>query len=186
MVNGIICFESGEFKSHLTKDEFYARPLLEFLEKTHTVQTIYRNIATLHELQFYFEKIGNKKFHNEYQAVYLSFHGAPQSINLKGSGNISLEAIAEEAAATDAFTNRHVHFSSCHTLDCDERIIRDFKRTTGAKSVSGYTKVVDTVSAYINELAYFDQLIRYETGATVKKHMADYQSQLNKLGFCIY
>ena len=34
-------------------------------------------------------------------------------------------------------------------------------------------------------LAYFHQIFLYSTVSTYKKHMADYQQQLNKLGFTI-
>ena len=84
-----------------------------------------------------------------------------------------------------SFSNRHIHFSSCETLKCDEEIIRRFKREVGARTISGYTEEVDSTAAFINVLAYFHQIFKYTSIATYKKHMADYQNQLNKLGFTI-
>lgn len=184
MNKGIICFETGEFEAWNTKDMFHALPLLQFLKEAWDVEFIYRQIVTEQELAYYINKIGEQHFKNKYGIVYFSFHGRPESICLKGSKeDITLEKLAEMATANDSFEGRDVHFSSCETFDCDEDAIRRFKRETKARSVSGYTKEVDSVSAYINELAYFDQLIRFATPATVRRHMADYTNQLAKLGF---
>ena len=185
MEKGIICFETGQFNRR-NENEFYALPLLEFLKSAWGINFIYRPIATLQDLRFYFEQIGKTSNKNKYGIVYFSFHGSPENIFLPGSGNIPLSTIMEEAAATGAFDGRHVHFGTCETLDCEDNVIRDLKRNTGAKSISGYTEEVDSISAYINELAYFDQILRYSSKVTIKKHMEDYQTQLEKLGFCIY
>lgn len=185
MEKGIICFETGQFNRR-TENEFYALPLLEFLKSARGINFIYRSIATLQDLRFYFEQIGKSSYKNKYGIVYFSFHGSPETIYLPGSGNIPLSTIMEEAAATQAFKDCHIHFSACETLNCEDTVIRDLKRNTGAKSVSGYSEEVDSVLAYINELAYFDQLFRFSSKATIKKHMEDYQTQLEKLGFCIY
>jgi hypothetical protein len=94
--------------------------------------------------------------------------------------------LAEESAGNESLLGRHVHFSSCETLKCDEEDIMYFKRNVGAKTVSGYTKEVDATQAYINEILYFNQIFRYSTVQTIKKHMENLQSEINKLGFQIY
>lgn len=183
---GIICFETGQFASHRTDDEFYAKPLLDFIKDAWDVDVIYRQIATLQELEFYLKQIGKESFLKKYGIIYLSFHGSKGAINLKGTGNVTLDYLMETVAHYNSFYDRHVHFSSCETLKIDEADIKDFKRNTGAASVSGYTKVVDSVSAYINELAYFDQIMRFKSLSTIKEHMSNYQNQLDKLGFTLF
>lgn len=187
MEKGIICFETGEFAKNSTENQFVALPLLEFMKQAMEIDFIYRQIATRQELEYYLKKIGEKRFQNKYDVVYFSFHGEPGNLCLTQNGKrrISFDDLVEMAVPHESFLHRHIHFSSCETLNCDEELIRRFKRNVGAKTVSGYTESVDSTAAFINELAYFHQIFLYSTVATYKKHMADYQQQLNKLGFTI-
>ncbi len=119
--------------------------------------------------------------------MYFCFHGEPENLCLSqnGKNKVSFDDLAEMAAPYESFISRHIHFGSCETLNCEEEIIRRFKRNVGAKTVSGYTECVDSTAAFINELAYFHQIFSYSTLTTIKKHMVDYQKQLSKLGFTI-
>lgn len=187
MEKGIICFETGEFAKYRTENQFAALPLLEFMKRQMGIDYIYRQIATRQELEYYLKKIGDKHFQNKFGVVYLSFHGMPENICLSqnGKNNVSFDDLAEMVMPYESFLNRHIHFSSCETMNCDDAIARRFKRKTGAKTVSGYTETVDSTAAFINELAYFHQIFLYSTLSTIKKHMADYRNQLSKLGFTI-
>lgn len=187
MEKGIICFETGEFAKYSTKNQFAALPLLEFMKQAMSIDYIYRQIATRQELEYYLKKIGDKRFQNNFDVIYFCFHGEPGSLCLTQNGKnlVSFDDLAEMAAPYESFLHRHIHFGSCETLNCDDEIIRRFKRNVGAKTVSGYTESVDSTAAFINELAYFHQIFLYSTVATYKKHMEDYQQQLNKLGFTI-
>lgn len=187
MEKGIICFETGEFKQYRTENQFAALPLLEFMKQQMKIDYVYRQIVTREELEYYLKKIADKHFQNKFGVVYFSFHGAPGVLSLtrNGKNNISLDEIADMVKSYDSFLNRHIHFSTCETLKCDEEIIKRFKREVGARTISGYTEQVDSTAAFINELAYFHQIFKYTSIATYKKHMADYQNQLNKLGFTI-
>ncbi len=185
METGIICFETGQFRSYNTDNEFYALPLLQYLEQAWHIPYIYRQIVSVEDFKYYFKKISQTHFQAKYGIIYFSFHGDSANIQLP-TGSISLNEIAEMAAEYDTLKNRHIHFSSCETMKCDEEVIRSFKRITKAETVSGYTTCVDSVKASVNELAYFDQILRYKTVGTVAKHMRDYQAILDKLGFCIF
>lgn len=187
MENGIICFETGDFKKYNTTNEFYALPLLEFMKNEMGIEFIYRQVATRQELEFYLKKIGDKHFKNKYNVVYFSFHGRPENIFLTHDerSNVSLDDLAEMGAPYESFLDQHIHFSSCETLDCDDSLIKTFKRNVGAKTVSGYTKCVNTTPAFINEFAYFHQIFTFNTLTTIKKHMENYDVQLSKLGFKI-
>lgn len=177
MEKGIICFETGEFAKYSTKNQFAALPLLEFMKQAMSIDYIYRQIATRQELEYYLKKIGDKRFQNNFDVIYFCFHGEPGSLFLTQNGKslVSLDDLAEMAAPYESFLHRHIHFGSCETLNCDDEIIRRFKRNVGAKTVSGYTESVDSTAAFINELAYFHQIFLYSTVATYKKHMEDYQ-----------
>ena len=187
MEKGLICIQTGEFAKYRTDNQFAALPLLEFMKQQMGIDYIYRQIVTRQELEYYLKKIADKHFQNKFSVVYFSFHGEPENLSLtqNGKNNISLNDIADMVAPYESFLNRHIHFSTCETLKCDEEIIKRFKKIVGAKTVSGYTECVDSTAAFINELAYFHQIFNYTSIATYKKHMADYQNQLNKLGFTI-
>lgn len=183
MEKGIICFETCEFAKYSTENQFVALPLLEFMKQAMGIDFIYRQIATRQELEYYLKKIGDKQFQKKFDVVYFSFHGKPENLcfSQKRKRLVSFDDLAKIAAPYESFLHRHIHFSSCETLDCDDEIICRFKRNVGAKTVSGYTECVDSTAAFINELAYFHQIFLYSTVSTYKKHMADYQQQLNKL-----
>lgn len=187
MEKGIICFETGEFAKYSTENQFVALPLLEFMKHAMGIDFIYRQIVTRQELQYYLQKIGDKRFQNKFDVIYFSFHGKPENLCLTQNGKdlISFDDLVEMGAPCNSFYGRHIHFSSCETMNCEDDVIRRFKRNIGARSVSGYTECVDSTAAFINELAYFHQIFLYNTVATYKKHMSDYQQQLNKLGFTI-
>ena len=184
MQTGIICFETGQFRSYNTDNEFYALPLLQYLESAWHVDYIYRQIASIEDFKYYFQKISQERFRQKYGIIYFSFHGSQMSIQLP-EGDVSLDEIGEIAKSCGAFEGRHIHFSSCETLNCDEAVIKRFKRLTKAETVSGYTTRVDSVKSSVNELAYFDQIFNYNTVGTVAKHMRNYQEILDKLGFRI-
>lgn len=185
MKNGIICFETGQFRDYNTDNEFYAFPLLQYLEQARHIQYIYRQIASIEDFKYYFKKISQSRFQDKYGIIYFSFHGNSAGIQLP-DGDVSLNEIANIAAEFGAFEGRHIHFSSCETLKCNEDLIKRFKRKTKAETVSGYTTCVDCVKSSVNELAYFDQIFNYKTVGTVAKHMHNYQAILDELGFCIF
>lgn len=188
MIKGIICFETGEFASYRTENQWNALPLLKFMESEMHIPYIYRQIATRQELEYYLNKIGEDHFKNKFDVVYFCFHGSPGQICLDKRGKITLtlDDLAELGAVKKVFLNRHIHFGSCETMDCNEDDIKEFRRNVGAKSVSGYTKCVMSDAAFINELAYFHQIKNFQSIQTLKKHMSNYQAELNKLGFIIY
>lgn len=185
MKTGIICFETGQFRSYNTDNVFYAQPLLQFLEQAWHIPYIYRQIASIEDFKYYFKKISQTHFQSKYGIIYFSFHGDSANIQLP-TGNVSLNEIAEIATKYDTFNGRHIHFSSCDTLKCDKELIRSFKKETKAETVSGYTACIDCVQSSVNELAYFDQIFQYKTVGTISNHMQNYQEILDKLGFCIF
>ncbi len=132
MEKGIICFETGEFAKYSTENQFAALPLLEFMKQAMGIDYIYRQIATRQELEYYLKKIGDKRFQNKFDVVYFSFHGKPENLCLTQNGKslVSLDDLAEMADPYESFIHRHIHFSSCKTLDCDdEKLFADSKET---------------------------------------------------------
>ena len=186
MKDGIICIETEwEDTTKGNRRAVHTKALLDFLAKTEGCKVIYKTIATKAELAFYLKRF-NLKQYKDYSTFYLSFHGAPGTIQLEGERELlSLDALTESASG--AFEGRNVHFSSCRTLRGDEAELLKFKEENGILLLSGYTRKVDVADSAIHDLAYFDQLLRHPVRrAQTRDAMAKFFSELGKkLGFKI-
>ena len=82
------------------------------------------------------------------------------------------------------FKDRFVHFSSCRTLLGSEEVAQQFKKDTGAKILTGYTKSVDSYLSAIHDVALIGELIKRKQTATVFKYLKENHEGLEqKLGF---
>ena len=143
---GIFCIETVWYGE---RDQTSVRPMLELLERAYTdVPFVYRDAVSKDEFKYHiisWLELSAK----EYPILYLGYHG-------DDSANIFL---VEDGKTYDFETRisfldfgellegqckgRVIHFSSCGTLNVSERCAKDFLKTTGASSVSGYKKEVD-------------------------------------------
>ena len=185
MGTGIICLET-EWKHTKAgnKRSLDSEPLLTFIGKAFNCNTIYRRIATKAELQFYLNRFSLKAYEN-YSIFYLSFHGNTKAIQLEGDGEIKLCELSD--LANGCFAGRYVHFSSCRTMLGSEQDLFRFKNDTGAKSISGYTKQVDCTLSAINDIAYFDQILKHSQRTDLAEHnmIKLYEGLGRELGFKI-
>ena len=61
MGKGIICIETEwEITTKASRRYLNSEPLLQFLSKTHGVPYIYRKVATIEELKYYFKHLAKK------------------------------------------------------------------------------------------------------------------------------
>ena len=189
MNKGIICIETEwehTVKAH--RLQIHTEPLLEFVQKLHGLDIIYRRIATWNELEYYLKRFSLQQYDN-YQIMYLSFHGDKGGIFLEGEKGrdafVSLEKLSK--VANGVFENRIVHFSSCETLQLNDFELIKFKKNVNADILSGYTTKVDGALSAINDIAYMDQLILNDYSKRKTKYaMNKYYGDLNKsLGFTI-
>ncbi len=98
---------------------------------------------------------------------------------------ISLSELTQYGSGV--FTDRLVHFSSCNTMLKGENLVNEFKKETGAKLVSGYTKEVNTMRSCIHDLSLFDTFLSYKQVPAIIKRMENVYGGLSKeLGFKIY
>ena len=69
-----------------------------------------------------------------------------------------------------------------------DKELEEFKNDTGALYLSGYTTKVDSILSAINDIAYFDQILRHQTKkALIASAMEKYYNGLSqKLGFKIF
>ena len=174
MAKGIFCLESDwDFlKTPKLLSNSTIEPMLEFLNKHEKLQYVYRKVATKDELLYCLKQLKKKEFDN-FQIVYLSFHGKKQKISLAGepkNSHIDLDELAD--VAKGAFKNRYVHFSSCETFVGTEEIFERFKKRTGA----------------INDIAWYNELNSIRTNVDRAKTSFDnrYKGLIDELGFIKY
>ena len=139
------------------QDKSPVKSLLEFMENTKSMNmcTCFRQVACYWDFKYYLEHLKTEAFQN-YNIVYLCFHGSPGKIALADGKHVSLIGLGRDYPAI--FKGRYVHFDSCSTLECSTEAIRDFKKITGARVVSGFTKTVEFNASFIFELWLFSVL----------------------------
>ena len=154
MNSGIICFETEwEITTRGNRRSLNTEPLLRFMEECYGIPYLYRKIATRGELEYYLRKICARRY-DKYGIIYFCTHGQTHGLILEGEKEpLSLDELISMGG--DVFQGRIVHFSSCRTLLGSQDAIDKFKNDTGAKSVSGYARSVDTVLSAIHDIALF-------------------------------
>ena len=183
MGKGIICLET---EWHITKKRnqvpMNSEPLLRFMKECYGIPYIYRRIATLGELEYYLKQFCKSEY-DKYEIFYFSFHGQTHGIQLEGEKEpLSLDDLL--AIGGDVFSNRFIHFSSCRTLLGAQKAIDQFKVDSGAKSVTGYTKSVDSVLSAIHDIALFKECLEKEQIPAIFRQLERmYGGLQEKLGF---
>jgi hypothetical protein len=80
-----------------------------------------------------------------FTVLYLAFHGSPGRFYLDDGECITLEELGDFMAGK--CDGKIVHFGSCATLRADEERLRDFRKQTKAKALTGYRRNVDWLEA---------------------------------------
>ncbi len=189
----IICLETEWlFNENKYKFDLKSELFLQCLKEFHGIELIHRRILNKNSLIHYMEylapaKRGMKKF----DIIYISCHGQTHAISLEGDeGLIDLKVLAELAQPYNFFKDRTVHFGSCKTL-ANQAAAEEFKATTGARLVCGYTKSVDAMKSAIADMALFNHLINIKKDGSIlnkerSKFWKSYSSILGELGFVAY
>lgn len=187
MAKGIFCLETEwDFSDKKLKDQTGVQPMLDFMKNHNKMDFVYRRVATKDEFTFYLKQLKKASF-KKYEIVYLSFHGQTQRIQLEGeSGADSQLTLAEIATiANGAFKDKFIHFGSCRTFLGSKYTLEDFKRETGAKLISGYTKSVNYTHSSLMDIAYFNEINNTVSKFnTLENRLEKYFGGLkNELGF---
>ena len=189
MKTGIICIETEfELTTKERSRNMDTESLLRFMEEGHQIPYIYRRVATLGELKYYLRKFAQVDYMRKYQILYFSFHGKTHLIELEGeranNRQLTLEELAEIGGPV--FEGRFVHFSSCFTMNGSDSVAIKFKKETGAKLLSGYSKSVDTVRSAIHDICVFDTFLSYMQIPSILNRLEKTYSGLSEeLGFKI-
>jgi len=154
----IFCLETEwDFTAKKMRDKSSVQPMLTFLEQSAGVEFVFRNVASFRDLSYYIEQL-QKKLYKDFQIIYLAFHGHSQLIGIP-SESVPLYLSDLAKIANGVFQDKIIHLGSCRTLNTSDRIIKKFKKETGAKIVSGYTKSVDFIRSSVMDIAYFSELV---------------------------
>lgn len=143
---GIFCIE-GLWDTDL-KDKSTVRPILELLQAREQIPFIYRDCATVEELEFY-AKMWTLRKYESFPILYLAFHGK-QNLIMIGSEEYSLKDLTE--LLKGRCYNTIIIFGSCSTLDIRKNVLSKFLRATDALAVCGYRNDVDWLEATAFEL----------------------------------
>lgn len=186
MKNGIICIETEwQVTSRSRRRSLNTEPLMKYMSEMYGLPYVYRRVATRAELKYYLEFFARKEYDN-FNVLYLSFHGEKHAIILEGEKGekqiLTLDELREIGG--DVFRGRYVHFSSCRTLIGSQDIIAKFKKQTKAKMVSGYTKCVDSNDSAIHDIALIGELLTKKQVPTLLSWMKKrYGGLEDALGF---
>lgn len=159
------------------QDKKSVSQLLGFLSDVLNVDYFHRRIATKKELFYHLKK----SLDDNYEIVYLSFHGWEGRISSEGF-EIEIEDLYKYKSK---LKDKIIHFGSCRTLRLDEDKLQEIKANLEAKYISGYTKDVDWIDSALLEIAYFNYWQYYKKrGADLNKTLQkNYEVLYNRLGF---
>ncbi|NPD82140.1 hypothetical protein HPS57_09170 [Prevotella sp. PINT] len=179
---GIICVET-EFEVTKSKNKLNTNSehLTKYISEEFGIPYIYRRVATIEEFKYYIKQF-KKKEYQKYNIVYFSFHGDTHSICFEGSGTYDMNELS--GICEGCFEDKYVHFGSCRTLLGTEDVVRMFIEKTGARSVSGYTKSVNSSLCAIHDLGLIRELLTRKSLTPLFKNLRHLYSGLEKaLGF---
>lgn len=150
-MNRIFCLETEWDQTlHDLKKKSPVLPLLDFLENAIRIDYTFRQVATESDFKYYIEHLQQPSY-SAYDIIYLCFHGAEQTICFADKTNLNLIDFAKNEEYTGIFEGRNVHFGSCSTLKMNKEEVLQFKKTTKARMITGYTEDVDFTSSFIFE-----------------------------------
>ena len=175
---GVFCLE-GEWDPDL-RYPTTVRTLLDTMQRCAGVPTIYRDIGTVQELEFYMRRWRQKRY-SDYSVGWLAFHGSPGYIHI-GRKALSLTQLAD-AIGLRTCVGKTIYLGSCATMQ-DGAAVRELKTRTGARAVCGYTNDVDWMEAAAFELLLLSTLTRYEqTAAALRRVQSEYGALADRIGF---
>jgi hypothetical protein len=153
--HGVLCIE-GEWEADL-RDNSSVQMLVEFLSVNYSLRPpIYRRSATKKELEFFCKKFGN---YSDYNIGYFAFHGDKGKLCL-GEHSIFLSELSTLLRGKCA--NKHLLLSSCQTVAVADDELDEFRKTTKARSVSGYRKSPDWIESAALDLLVMTSLLHFD------------------------
>lgn len=183
---GIFCLEISDWFGTMKKKNT-VEPVLELLHHSPLeVPYIYRDVATIEELNFYLKKWTLAEY-GKYPILFLAFHGAPGKIFLPQSN---------KAVKIDELLNvlkgkchrKIIHFGACRVFNLQTNFLKTVLSKFDALAISGYSAEVDWVTSTVFETLFLAELQKNamtKSGVTaVKNRIKEFTPHLSKkLGF---
>lgn len=152
-IKNIFCLET-EWTQSLNdlKQKPSALSVLDMLNNNGAIEGYsFRQVATSGDFEYYIEHLRHPSYDN-FNVVYLCFHGTEKSIYFANGEELDLIEFARKPENRGIFKGRNVHFGSCSTLHMSKRDVEEFKKLTGARMMTGYKMPVDFMNSFVFEL----------------------------------
>jgi hypothetical protein len=146
MSKGVFCIE-GNWENDLRKKST-VEPPFQLLKINKIIPYIHRSCATINELQ-YFLKTWLATKYNDYQILYLSFHGEINAVKLHNA-TYQLERIADDLKGN--CSGSIIDLGACNVLNQNARNLKKNLTATGAYAIFGYKSNVDWMLSTAFEL----------------------------------
>ena len=151
---GIFCLE-GPWSPKIT-ERASMRPLLEVVEGVYKPGIAFRDAATSEEVNQYLKQWSGKQYASHPYGI-MSFHGESGKIKLLGKKTLSLRELGDVLAGK--CHGRLIHFDSCSVMDVPPKEMKEFRLTTKAAAVSGFTQEVDWLDSAAFTLMLLNSLV---------------------------
>lgn len=116
--------------------------------------------------------------------LYIAMHGLPGKVLLGNGTRPTMEELAD--VMKKRFRGWHVHFGSCRTLDISDERLKRFKKTTGARLLSGYLMNIDWIESTAMDMLLLSQAYQSLTPGRLWNQMEKkYESLVNRTGLYI-
>ena len=163
-VRGIFCVE-GDWSSNLA-DRASVRDMLEMLEAVDGIPFIHEPVGdSVDAFHGALRKWKQKKYAS-YSIGYFAFHGKPGKL-LLGRRVVTLKQIGETLKG--ACAGRILYFGSCSVLQITEEAVEEFRETTGAEAVVGFTRDVSWLASAALDLILLEALAENRERREVEK-----------------
>lgn len=177
---GVWCME-GAWSSRVT-DVRSVGPVLSALEDAKQARQVRVHLNTPDDLAQALKRWTQNQ-HARYSIGYMALHGGPETI-FTGRRQVTWRQI--EQWTEGSLTGKTLHFGSCSVLDTSPKRREEFRRNTGLKAVTGFTKDVDWFESLAFELLLFEALTHYTRLADVEKHLKSVAGSLwKRTGFVV-
>ena len=167
----------GEWSSRLNNPTTI-KSALQFLEETEDIEFIYRRTSVIDSLEYYLTRLAK---YTSYSVVYFAFHGSKSLIELEDK-SITLKKIA--TILGNSLKDKHVLFGSCKTA-VDQKALKDFKKETGAMTVSDFSKNIDFFEGTMIDMALLKKVYHQKKPKNIKTLPRQFNSLVEMTGFVL-
>ena len=175
---GVFCIE-GRWSASL-KDTKTVRPLLDLAGVVEKIDFLHVAVLTRESFEVAV-RTWHQKQYSKYSVGYFALHGTRGRL-LVGRQTVSLRELGEMLRGV--CKGRVLYFGSCETLGVADEEIDEFRRTTGARAVIGYTKSIDWLESSAFDLLLLKAATDYQRPDALERAMRkNYGELCLRLGF---